>query len=132
MALAAAMTAWGVAFAVIALRTTKDLPFSGLALEALVCATMGVAATALVVRQVEGQVAALAGLAAQVALIAISFVVPDDSSPWPMPGSPQWTDVHRIWLAGLVASLLVLAGANTDRHRAGRWIFEVAGEGSHC
>ena len=114
MALVPAMTAWGVTFAVAARRTTKDLPFPGLALEALVCATIGLTATALAVRQVQGKVAALAGLAAQVAAIAISLVVPDDSSPWPTPGSPQWTEVHRLWLAGLALSLLVLAGANTD------------------
>jgi hypothetical protein len=120
MALVPAMTAWGVALAVVALRTANDLPFSGLALEALACVTIGVAATALAVRRMAGKVAALAGLGAQVGLITISLVVPDDSSPWPDPASPQWTEVHRFWLMGLALSLLVLASANLDLNLAPR------------
>jgi len=79
---------------------------------------IGLAATALAVRQVEGKIAALAAVAAQVAVITIWFIVPDDSSPWPNPDSPQWAEAHRFWLVGLALSLLVLVGANTDLNLA--------------
>jgi drug/metabolite transporter (DMT)-like permease len=115
LALGPAMAAWAVTFALAGRRTTFDLPWAGLALEALVCSAIGVAATAFALRRVPGKVAALAAPAAQVALIGISLLGPDESSPWPSPGSPQWTEVHRYWLAGLVVTLLALAWANLDR-----------------
>ncbi|MFF5205978.1 hypothetical protein [Streptosporangium sp. NPDC000396] len=110
----AVAASWGVTCAVVAIRLTPGgvLHFSGAALEAGVCALVGLAGAAIAVRRHPGRQAALAGVLVQLVLYAGTQITGDLA--WPMPDSSEWDAIHRWWLAALPMPLLVLAGAHRD------------------
>lgn len=107
--------------AVVVLGADATAPAGDLAVEALVCGFTGVAGSAVAARYRHTSTGALAGPMTQFTLVAVTFFVDKQSSPWLPPGSSNWSTVHRYWLLGLPIIGLTLLLVNRDtwplRHR---------------
>jgi hypothetical protein len=90
------------------------LPVGDLVGEALGCGLCGLAGAAVAARVGATATTALAGPATQGVLVAGTLFLPGGSSPWPLPGSPRWADVHVGWWVAVTALVLVLLAANRE------------------
>ncbi|MFF0180921.1 hypothetical protein ACFYPF_17640 [Micromonospora sp. NPDC005223] len=100
---------WLVLYAMVrsALGAAAIGPAKDLVVEAAVCGLTGLAGAAVAARYWHTSTAALAGPGTQAVLVAASLFLSGTYSPWPVPGTPNWSPVHRYWLASLPIIVLV-------------------------
>ncbi|MEU8192843.1 hypothetical protein AB0C10_03560 [Microbispora amethystogenes] len=119
----AALGAWGTTLALIVAFLPQGSPLlaDDLALEAVTCVLTGLsgAAVAVRLRPRHGRAAALAGAAAQFALLSVTLFLTAELWLWPLQNDPQWPVAHRLWLVLLPLPAVCLALANRDA--AARW-----------
>ncbi|MFI2711869.1 hypothetical protein ACH495_17240 [Micromonospora sp. NPDC018662] len=118
---APAAIGWLALYAMVrgAAGTSAVGPAGDVFVEAAVCGLTGLAGAAVVARYRHSSTAALAGPGTQAVLVAASLFLSEAYSPWPMPGEPSWSLVHRYWLAALPVVVAVLLLANRDTVRRG-------------
>jgi hypothetical protein len=115
IALTPAIAVWLALFSLAANSIpAHDLPFADLAAEASVCGLTGVAGTAVAARRGHSPTTALAGPAAQGALIAATLFLPGDHSPWLLPTAAASGTIHDCWTAAVPIPLLILGVANLE------------------
>jgi hypothetical protein len=89
-------------------------PSTEVAVEATVCALIGVSAAAVAARHRHTATGELAGPMAQALLATATLFLPDAWSPWLSPDFPAWPTVHRYWLACLPILAVILFLANRE------------------
>jgi hypothetical protein len=92
--------------------SAEALPFGDLAAEAAVCTLSGLVGAAVAARAGHSTTAALAGPATQGVLMLATLFLTGERSPWPMPGSPEWSEIHGYWRLGLPILVTALVLAN--------------------
>ncbi|MFH8556232.1 hypothetical protein ACH4GP_28575 [Streptomyces celluloflavus] len=110
----AAAAAWAGTLLLLMVRLADgtEMRTPGLVTEAAVSLLIGLACTAVAVRQRPERIAAVIGAAALL-VIAVS-TLPYVEDVWPYPASPRWGEIHRAWLWVLPTPLLTLALAHRD------------------
>ncbi|MFI9050874.1 hypothetical protein [Streptomyces sp. NPDC053427] len=110
----AAAIAWAGTFLALTARLADgtEMQTPGLVTEAAVSLLVGLACTAVAVRQRPERMAAVIGAAALLA-VAVS-TLPYMEYVWPYPAGPRWDEIHQGWLSVLPAPLLALVFAHRD------------------
>jgi hypothetical protein len=90
------------------------LPVGDLVGEALGCLLCGLAGAAVAARVGHTPTSALAGPAAQGALVVATLFLQGARSPWALPGAANWSDVHVGWWAAVPVLAVVLVAANRE------------------
>ncbi|MFF4951434.1 hypothetical protein [Streptomyces chattanoogensis] len=110
----AAAAAWAGTYLLLTARLADgtEIQTPGLVTEAAVTLLVGLACTAIAVRQRPERIAAVIGAAALLAVAVSTLPYMEDI--WPYPTSPWWDEIHRAWLSVLPAPLLALALAHRD------------------
>ncbi|MFF0309497.1 hypothetical protein ACFYSC_18895 [Streptosporangium sp. NPDC004379] len=100
--------------AVARLRAGDELRVPGMALEAAVCAAVGLLSASVAARLHSGRVAGLAGTGGLLAAVSVSLAARGPYWPWLYPQEDNWEVVHHGWLATLVVVTVLLGPACGD------------------